>query len=224
MTEEVNNVLIVDVETTGLDPTSDEIIEFGAVLYSVEHQTTIAQASCLSHADGNPCERINRIPEAAVRDAERYHGVSVDFGAMLEEMRGAADAYVAHNAEFDSAFLRWDDLPWICTCFDVRWPNQTRDGGSLINLALDHGIGVSSAHRALTDCQLIAALFDRVEDLPGAITHAMRPKATFQALVSYDDRELAKDAGFRWDGQKKVWTRRMAIEDANGLPFKVRQY
>src|SRR5690606_28957405 len=99
----------------------------------------------------------------------------------------------------------------------------SKPGQSLVNLALDHGIGVSSAHRALTDCQLIAALFDRMDDLPGMFQHAMRPKSTYRAIVSYDDRQLAKDAGFRWNGDDKTWTRRMADEDAAAMPFEARR-
>ena len=117
----------------------------------------------------------------------------------------------------------WHSKPWACTKYDFTWPRQTREGESLVNLALEHGIGVASAHRALTDCQLIAALFDRMDDLQGMFARAMRPKGVFRALVSYDDREQAKSAGFRWDGATKQWTRRMAIEDAQALPFKVAQ-
>lgn len=138
---------------------------------------------------------------------------------VLESWLPHAGAIVAHNADFDRQWFPDLGKPWLCTMSDFKWPLATKDGGSLIHLALDHGIGVSSAHRALTDCQLIAALFDRMDDLPGMFAQAMRPKAVFRALVSYDDRELAKQAGFKWDGVTKQWTRRMAIEDAALLPF-----
>ncbi|MGB3612794.1 MAG: hypothetical protein WBA10_03305, partial [Elainellaceae cyanobacterium] len=78
-------------------------------------------------------------------------------------------------------------------------------------------------HRALTDCQLIAELFNRIthEELAALIKQAIRPKAFFKADVSYNNRHLAKDAGFRWDGEKRMWTRWMAKEDAAQLPFRV---
>jgi DNA polymerase-3 subunit epsilon len=65
-------------------------------------------------------------------------------------------------------------------------------------------------HRALNDCLLIAALFDRADDLQSLFEFAMRPKAMFVALVSYDDRDLAKKAGFRWNepGYERMWVRR----------------
>ncbi|WP_204136846.1 hypothetical protein [Halomicronema sp. CCY15110] len=55
------------------------------------------------------------------------------------------------------------------------------------------------------------------------INQALRPKAWFKAEVSYDDRQLAKDAGFRWYAADKTWRRRMAIEDTSQLSFRVIQ-
>jgi DNA polymerase-3 subunit epsilon len=146
-------------------------------------------------------------------------------------MSKAADVFVAHNAEFDSKrlfgdsrFLPLASLPWVCTMSDFKWPLATREQGSLTNLALDHGIGVSSAHRALTDCRLIASLFDRMTDLQSMFAVAMRPKALFVGMQPFDDNQLAKDAGFKWDRLvPKKWSRMMAIEDATLLSFPVRR-
>jgi DNA polymerase III subunit epsilon len=92
-----------------------------------------------------------------------------------------------------------------------------------VNLALNHGIGVSSAHRALTDCQLIAALFDRMDDLEGMINKADRPKAVYRAQVSFEEKDLAKAAGFRWNPDKRMWIRRMATADTLKLQFPVQE-
>lgn len=211
--------LIIDTETTGLDPAKDRAIEVGAILYSIEHQTSLASVAFLISHHENPAEHINRIPVAALDDPK----VEERGDSMLSHMISQADCIVAHNAEFDAAFLSISKT-WVCTKNDVSWPNHEHvNGKSLVNIALDHGIGVSTAHRALADCQLIAALFDRCDDLPAMFTRAMRPKATFIAKVSYDDRQLAKDAGFTWNPGPKTWTRTMAIEDAALLPFNVQQ-
>jgi DNA polymerase-3 subunit epsilon len=217
----IRRCLIVDTETTGLDPQKDAVIEIGCVLYSVAHQTTLIQFSTLIYAASNAAESVNRITPAALADIEdRY---PLNLGNVYAPLIADADLIVAHNADFDRSFLAgdWHGKPWVCTKFDFTWPRQAREGESLVSLALNHGIGVASAHRALTDCQLIAALFDRMTDLQSMFARAMRPKATFRALVSYDDREKAKASGFQWNGAKKEWTRRMAIEDAAELPFKV---
>lgn len=215
----IERALILDVETTSLDPSAGKVIEIGAILYSVANQTPLASFAALLPAEENPAENVNRIPAAGLREVD---GLQLDLKGALALMRSHAQAIVAHNAEFDRSWMRgdWLSLPWLCTMQDFEWPLATRSGGSLVHLALEHGIGVSSAHRALTDCQLIAALFDRQTDLPAMFARAMRPKGIFQALVSFDEKDLAKDAGFKWDPPSKRWTRRMAIADAAALPFR----
>ncbi|MBV8883085.1 MAG: hypothetical protein JO235_03670 [Chroococcidiopsidaceae cyanobacterium CP_BM_RX_35] len=54
-------------------------------------------------------------------------------------------------------------------------------------------------------------------------TSALRPKAVFKALVAYEDRELAKQAGFKWYPERKFWERKMTVEDARELAFPVKQ-
>jgi DNA polymerase-3 subunit epsilon len=219
----IRRCLIVDTETTGLDPKTDNLIEIGAILYDVKNQCSLVSFSTLRNASLNAAESINRIPAAALCDF--YDSNPVGELDVFTPLIADAEVIVAHNADFDRSWLDdpWLDRPWLCTREDFTWPRQTKPGQSLVTLALDHGIGVASAHRALTDCRLIARLFDQMPDLQAMFARAMRPKALFRALVSYDDREKAKAAGFQWDAATKQWSRRMAIEDAAALPFKTVQ-
>lgn len=232
----LRRVLIVDSETTGLDAKRDYAIEVGCVLWSVEHRSVIeAWSTLIAGPNGNPAEAINGIPASALTDAADAVVVKV----RLLEFAGRADAIVAHSADFDRAFLApiADVLPWICSCNDIEWPGariaanvepaRERPGQSLVALCLAHGLGVSHAHRALTDCLLLARLLERVaemgHDVEAMLTRGLRPKATFQALVSFDDKDKAKAAGFKWVPETKMWLRRMAVEDAKALPFQVRE-
>jgi len=43
------------------------------------------------------------------------------------------------------------------------------------------------------------------------------------ALVSYEDRQKAKDAGFRWDGEQRRWLRKMREYQVSELKFDVRE-
>lgn len=214
------NLLIIDVETSGIDPENDVVVEVGAILYNVDCQTTLTQVSFVTpQAIQNECEHINRIPKSAGEHVGHEFELA---DTLLEELARRSDYLVSHNSQFDSQFIKLlAQKPWLCTCFDFKWPRASKEGGSLISLALEHGIGVSSAHRALTDCQLIAALFDRMENLPEMIAHAARPKGIFQAKVSFDQKDLAKDAGFKWNPDTKQWLRRMAVADAQELGFPV---
>ncbi|MBE9126002.1 MULTISPECIES: 3'-5' exonuclease [unclassified Coleofasciculus] len=233
----LDQVLIVDTETTGLEVDTAQVIEIGAILYSVKHQTTIQQFSTMLPANTNPAEHINRIKSAPLREiTEKQAAQGI---LILTEMAQMAEVVVAHNAEFDKkwfglsrngnsllpALLNYKGKPlsWVCTCSDFEWPYQTRPGQSLIELAAAHDIGIFGTHRALTDCQLIAALFDRMENLEAMFEKALRPKAFFKALVTYDEREKAKKVGFKWIPERKSWERRMAVEDSKKLPFPVMQ-
>ena len=217
-------VLILDTETTGLSPDADRVIEVAAILYSIDHATVIeCYSSLIDSGTGNAAEAINRIPPAALIEASTGSLV----WQRVESLANDATCIVAHNASFDRSFCP-DPLPslrpWVCSKNDIQWPKQTRPAPSLVALALEHDLGVAVAHRALADCDLIARLFTRSRelgaDLGAMLTRALRPSAVFAALVSYEERERAKSAGFRWEPESKQWLRRMAIEDAAALPFR----
>lgn len=222
----MRNCLIIDVETTGLDPAVDRVIEVGVVLYSVTHGTVLESFSSLLVGEGNAAEAINRIPEAALADGRDFDDAWMHVNALAAD----AGAIVAHSAEFDRSFspiaLR-TQLPWVCSKNDIAWPRQQQPGQSLVSLALAHDLGVAVAHRALADCDLIARLFTRSRelgaDLGAMLTRAMRPKATFVALVPFERKDEAKAAGFTWAADRKQWLRTMAIEDAAALGFATRQ-
>ncbi|MGK7913673.1 MAG: 3'-5' exonuclease [Synechococcus sp.] len=223
------NVLIVDTETTGLDPQRDRVIELGAILYSIDHHSTLHQLSVLLPTEHNPQEKLNGISAAA---SQAVSDPLLDQSlAIFKQMVAEADYAIAHNADFDRQWF--DDhhlpklvkdgqpMPWLCTMSDFRWPLAAKQGGSLVSLALDYGIGVNAAHRALTDCQLIAMLFDRVTDLSSRVALASQPKYMYRAHVSYNDRSLAKEAGFRWNSKAKIWSRKLGEQEVETLPFAV---
>lgn len=216
----MRTVLILDTETTGLGPDA-AVIEVGAILYSVEHATVLRAFSSLIRADSNAAEAVNRIPAAALVDALDPAAVWSEVSVMA--LHWKVEAILAHNAAFDRSFTPPDsallDFSWICTKSDLTWPKQTRPESSLVPLALDHDLGVAVAHRALADCDLIARLLMRCaelgHDVAAMLARGLRPKVTLMACVSYDDREKAKAAGFRWDAPTKRWLRRMVEEDAD---------
>ncbi len=218
----MDTVLILDTETTGLDPSTGQCIEVAIVRYSIQAHAVLDSVSWLLHAESNPAEHINHIPASILLDADSP-------AVVWPEVSGIAmscDAVLAHNADFDRQWVESKELlahPWIDTCHAVDWPMQSKPGSSLITLALDHGLAVVDPHRALSDCLLLARLLSRVaelgHDVSAILERGLRPTATFQALVTYDQRQAAKDAGFHWEAPKKQWLRK--IEDAKLLPFRV---
>lgn len=231
----MKNVLIVDTETTGLDPSIGcQIIELASVLYSVEYKTILQQFSTLLPCRDNPQYSINRINV----DATKFSLDSSHKGLLFfESMIDACDYIVAHNAEFDKSFLEADIMcmpssksdyfgkKWIDTC-DFEWPEPLPNGKSLINVALSLGVPVISAHRALTDCLLIASCFDKIDNLQDKLIDSLKERFIYKAMVSFDHRHLAKNAGFAWDRfNSKSWTKRLTEEESllNDFPFIIQK-
>lgn len=219
-----DKVLILDTETTGIGPDA-VCIEVAVCLYSLTHAAAIRSFSSLIRADSNAAEHVNRIPAAMLADAPEPGKVWPFVARMVAE----AGVIVAHNAEFDRRFVPNDvsgSAAWVCSKDDIAWPVDS-DSKSLVNIALAHGLGVATAHRAAADVELLARLFTRAAemggDLAAMVARGMRPKSRYQALVPFERNHEAKAAGFRWDGDRKAWLRSMADEDTAALPFKVRR-
>ena len=218
----MNRLLIVDCETTGLDPATDRLIEVGAVLFDVGDRAVLSQVSTLLPVRENPVERINRI---AARTAQGTPAVVIEQAKQLVRTLAVhADAYVAHNVAFDSKWLpELGDKRWICTMEDVRWPRVSRTRQSVVGLALDYEVPVWAAHRALTDCTYLVQVMQREPELERLLVEALEPKQLYVAIVSYEERQVAKDAGFTWDkAVPKAWSRKLRESEAEALPFKVR--
>jgi hypothetical protein len=61
-------------------------------------------------------------------------------------------------------------------------------------------------------------------DLVAMLRRGLRPKGRFVvAERGFDEARnaMVKAAGFTWDAGRREWSRTMAIEDAEALPFRV---
>lgn len=188
-------ITILDTETTGLDPAKDKVIEIGAVLYSTEHRASVQEISTLIPTELNPATAINGLEPALTQavTSDILNPVKAVLGAMLK----ASEYAVAFNSDFDSAFLPWITRPWSDAAA-IAYPRAGHKK-DLVNLALNHGIPLIGAHRALEDCRILAALLSKVPDLDYQLRQAARPKTIVRALVSYEERDLAKQHGFAWN-------------------------
>jgi DNA polymerase-3 subunit epsilon len=209
-------LLIVDLETTGTDPKKDQVIELGAILYSVTHCCSLQQLSTLFPVLENQAESINHISCEASQEIKNFQMALSQFCCWVEQ----ADYLVAHYAQFDKEWfgngvLPEVNKPWLCTFHDFIWPKNHRPT-NLVSTALNHGVGVSHAHRALTDCQLIAAIFDRVGADPQAFRTALEkaiqgskdPLILVVANVPIERKDLAKQHGFKWNKYlEKKWVK-----------------
>ncbi len=218
-------VLLLDTETTALSPQTGQCIEVGAILFHVPSRSVLQQVSFLLPCTSNPAESVNGIPAALTRLEQPWRQALACFEAMV----AASDVLVAHNAAFDRQWFGHGELPaltrpWICTMEDVPWPadRHLRATPSVRDLALAYGIPVWACHRALTDSIYLAEVFARCDDLEQLLVAALEPRTLYRACLSYGERHLAKEAGFRWnDPVRGAWTRRLTQAQAEALVFAV---
>ncbi|MEY4297433.1 MAG: hypothetical protein RLZZ423_612 [Cyanobacteriota bacterium] len=218
-------LLILDTETTGLDPDRDRCIEVGAVLFDVPHRAVLGQISFLLPCEHNPARAINGIDPVVTRQPQPWRQALQCFEAMLE----AADVVLAHNAAFDRQWFGRGDLPairqpWLCSMEDLRWPAERglRANPSVRDLALAHGVPVWAAHRALTDCIYLAQVLERCDGLEALLQAGLEPRRLYRARLSYEERHKAREAGFRWNEPiSGAWSRRLSDREAALLSFPV---
>jgi DNA polymerase-3 subunit epsilon len=217
--------LILDTETTGLDPEQHQCIEVGAILFDVPHRAVLGQVSFLLPCQANPAEAVNGIAAAVTQRPQPWQAALQCFEAML----AAADAVLAHNAAFDRQWFGQGVLPaitkpWLCSMEDLRWPpdRHLRANPSVRDLALAYGVPVWAAHRALTDCIYLAQVFERCPELEPMLQAGLEPRRLYRARLSYEERHKAREAGFRWNEPiNGAWSRRLSEREASLLPFPV---
>ena len=221
------NLLILDTETTGLEPVSAQCIEVGAVLFHVPSRSVLSQVSFLLPAAANPAEHVNGIAAEVTRLSQPWQAGLQHFLALLAD----ADAVLAHNAAFDAKWFGLGplppvDKPWICSMDDIEWPPERhlRTAPSVRDLALAYGVPVWAAHRALTDCTYLVQVLERCDNLEDLLAAATEPKLLYRANLPYAERHKAKQAGFRWNEPVRgAWSRRLSERQAQALAFEVQR-
>ena len=218
-------LLILDTETTGLDPQRDRCIELGAVLFDVPRRSVLSQVSLLLPCEQNPAQAVNGIDPLLTQQPQPWQQGLQWFEALL----AASDVVVAHNAAFDRQWfgiapLPAIDKPWLCSMEDIRWPadRHLRSNPSVRDLALAYSVPVWAAHRALTDCIYLAQVFERCSDLEPLLQQGLEPRRLYRARLSYEERHKAREAGFRWNEPVSgAWSRRLSEREAALLTFPV---
>ncbi len=203
----------VDLETTGLEPNRDAIIEVGAVRFQGE-QILERFVSFVNPRRAIP-SRIQQI--TGIRDSDVAN--APPFEALAPELRAFVSSdvagVVAHNAGFDLGFLRAQGLNFHRPTLDtlematIVLPGQA--SYSLGELCLHFGIPLVGAHRALADAEAAAALFaqltQRLEQLPTRTLELLVASAgetEWPPLLLFSDAlRSAQNRGA--NGARKLW-------------------
>lgn len=232
-------LLVLDTETSDLEPENGDILEIGAAVYcTISDDVLWAYGTLIFSDKPNKGVMVNKITSRSLEESKILLG-DTDPLATLKTIlaSGEIDAIVAHNADFDRKWIEkkygvivnpktGNPLPWIDTCGDFEFPNAN-GSMKLSHLAVDHGIPIGVLHRALSDVLLTVELLRKILDLEQQLQIALGPRAVYEALVSFAQKDLAKSRGFRWDAGNKRWTKKFPLnvptEPTSDRPFRIRR-
>jgi len=195
--------VVVDVETTGLDPNVEHIIELAALRFTDGAIVNSYSTYVETERDIPPeMSSIHGITRSEVEFAPSWSHVK----RRLVSFMRPGELVVAHHAEFDRAFLpSLNSHTWVCTERLARhlWPSAP----AYKNQVLRHYLGLTPkdrrtdnlAHRAFDDARITGLLFDReMRECAGRVT-------TVEAIVDFIASPLAVEVfryGRKWYGSR----------------------
>ena len=219
--------IFLDLETTGLDPQHDEIIEFGMVPFAYTLNGTILGTL-------PTFSRLREPNQPIPPDITTLTGITQEMVAGktvspddVAQFTAQASLIVAHNARFDRLFAEnfWDGfskLPWACSMEDVPWQAEGFEGRSLGYLAMQAG-WFFDGHRATDDCLAGVTLLNtclpktQAPALSALLREARKPRWQIWAEnAPFEYKDKLKARGYRWnDGSNshpKAWFTEVPLE------------
>ncbi|WP_408902561.1 3'-5' exonuclease [Methylobacterium radiotolerans] len=218
----VKVALIIDVETTGVDPNADQIIELAMlrVAYSATGTLLGPIAEFQGFRDpGRPIPahitHLTGITDAMVA------------GQTLDEARVRTyvedvDLIIAHNANFDRRFCErfsaiFEHKAWACSMSQIPWTSEGVGGTKLYYLAFQQSFWFEG-HRALDDCYALLEILEMPLPRSHRITFTVLLEAAFRETrrvwaigTPYQVKDQLKKRGYRWssgqDGKYRAWHR-----------------
>lgn len=158
--------IVVDIETTGLNPETHEIIEIGAVKVNRDSNLHTTFTALIKPNKEKIPKKITEITgitsEMLERDGENLNDVMAEFLSFAGRLR-----LVYFNAPFDQSFLSKAanaigakiENPVSCALDMARraWPGLK--SYKLADLAEIGGFNTKGSHRALKDCELTISIY-----------------------------------------------------------------
>ena len=154
---------VIDVETTGLSPEHDRVVELSIVALGPGEEPQVVFDSLIHPERPVAATEIHGITDADVGDAPPFASVAPSIVAAL-----ANRVVCSHSASFAVAFLRAElarcgrpilaPLPHVCTLLLPRALDATVPHLSLARACAQSGIDLSGQHSAVRDATAIARL------------------------------------------------------------------
>jgi DNA polymerase-3 subunit epsilon len=199
----------IDLETTGLDPRKDEIIEVGVLIVSFTNEDGFIKIDFTNNQLQQPnkpiSEEITKITGITNQDV---NGKAIDWNLLKDQLINV-DLIICHNAYFDRNFLELqtpnffksliESKTFGCSVNGVNWRELGYEGAKLEYLNLKMGY-FYEGHRALIDCYATLNLF--VSE-PKAFEELKKRAHQEEFLIcatnaSFDKKDELKKRNYRW--------------------------
>ena len=152
----------IDLETTGLSPIDDAIIEVGAVRFDRDRTIDEFQTFVNPRRKLTPfIRRLTGITQEEVDGAPTFPNVAGDLVSFID---GATP--IAHNATFDFGFLKRNGIdvgPYFCDSWELAYLLRPSAASyALEELVRSLGLGPISAHRAVHDARAVRDILSKL--------------------------------------------------------------
>ena len=209
--------LVIDTETTGLDPNEDRLIEIAAQSFIFNPDGEILEVERVKSWMEDPGRPItDRISKLTGLSNQTLEGKRFDDVAITGAL-ATADLVIAHNAAFDRPFLdvRFPGLryrAWACSLTQLDWLDLGFDGRALGHLVLQSG-RFFEGHRAGNDVEALTSLLAvKTADGRSVLSHLLSRCALDSFRVEavgapFDAKDLLRSRGYRWNPGLRFWWR-----------------
>ncbi|MGA1856511.1 3'-5' exonuclease [Azospirillum sp. 11R-A] len=220
--------VVIDLETTGLDPINDEIIEIGMIAFEFSSEGAVFSIIDTVESFRDPkrpltseVSEITGITDEMIKNKKLPR-------KRISEIILKADVIIAHNAAFDRKFFerQFPKLPkkaWACSLSEIAWKNEGVESPKLSFILNAYGL-FHDGHRAAEDCLALLELMSlNLKRTGRPILKVLLDQArerTFRIWgkeVPFSLRNELKSNGYRWsdgeNGKQKGWWKDVSQDD-----------
>jgi len=213
--------IVLDVETTGLNSDTDEIIELALLPFRFSADGRIFEV--LDALDQLQEPTSGKVPPEITRitgiTTKMVQGQNINTQDVMDMVAPAA-LIIAHNANFDRKFVEkafpvFSTKAWACSMKEIPWREEGFEGVKLEYLALKSGF-FYNPHRAEVDCRATLELLSRPLSHSGELGLASLLKNARKMThriwaenAPFDFKDVLKSRGYRWNagnnGKPRSW-------------------